>query len=72
MADSDERKGASRTTDLVTLLAGIATLLVSAYVLSDANTWFPHVDLRWALGGGAALVGVLMLVASMRPRKSGR
>ncbi|PXY17231.1 hypothetical protein DI005_30705 [Prauserella sp. PE36] len=52
--------------DLFTLLAGIATLLVSAYVLSDGHNWFPTVDLRWVLAGGAVLVGTLMLIASMR------
>ncbi|WP_197320707.1 hypothetical protein [Saccharomonospora sp. NB11] len=73
MADpADERTPASRSTDPVTLLAGVVTLFVSLYVLSDAHTWFPNLDLRWVLGGGAALVGVLMLVASMRPRKSQR
>ncbi|PRX44025.1 hypothetical protein B0I33_113191 [Prauserella shujinwangii] len=55
-----------RGTDLVTLIAGLATLLVSAYILSDGQTWLPGVDLRWILAGGAVLVGVLMLAASMR------
>ncbi|EHR59502.1 hypothetical protein [Saccharomonospora cyanea] len=68
MADSNDRRTAPRTWDVFTLLAGIATLLVSSYVLSDAHTWLGHVDLRWVLAGGAVAVGVLMLVASIRPR----
>lgn len=52
--------------DVLTLLAGIATLVVSAYVLSDGVTWLPAFDLRWVLAGGAVLVGTLMLAASMR------
>ncbi|PXY32258.1 hypothetical protein [Prauserella muralis] len=52
--------------DVLTLLAGIATLLVSAYVLSDGVTWLPAFDLRWVLAGGAVLVGTLMLAASVR------
>ncbi|NIJ14142.1 hypothetical protein FHU38_004486 [Saccharomonospora amisosensis] len=55
-----------RRVDIVTLLSGIATLLVSAYVLSDGATWLPEMDLRWVLAGGAVLVGTLLLAASMR------
>lgn len=55
-----------RGVDLFTLLAGVATLLISAYVLSDGDSWLPSFDLRWILAGGAVLVGVLMLGASMR------
>ncbi|MBK1789358.1 hypothetical protein [Prauserella cavernicola] len=56
--------------DVFAMLAGIATLLVSAYVLSDGHNWFPSVDMRWVLAGGAVLVGTLMLVASMRPGRN--
>ncbi|OZM75287.1 hypothetical protein CFN78_01720 [Amycolatopsis antarctica] len=51
--------------DAVTLLVGVLALLVSGYVLSDGSTWLPVLDLRWVLGGGAVLVGLLMLVASV-------
>ncbi|MEU3275543.1 hypothetical protein ABZ639_32225 [Saccharomonospora sp. NPDC006951] len=51
--------------DVLTLLAGIATLLVSVYILSDGDNWLPAFDLRWVLAGGAVLVGALMLGASM-------
>ncbi|EID53781.1 hypothetical protein [Saccharomonospora xinjiangensis] len=69
MADNDNRKVAPRTVELFTLLAGLATLLVSAYVLSDADTWLGQVDLRWVLAGGAVTVGLLMLAASVRPQR---
>ncbi|HVW40275.1 MAG TPA: hypothetical protein VHC18_02900 [Amycolatopsis sp.] len=52
--------------NVFTLIIGVATLLVSAYVLSDGASWLPSFDLRWILAGGAVLVGVLMLGASMR------
>ncbi|MDQ0377462.1 hypothetical protein [Amycolatopsis thermophila] len=55
-----------RGVDAFTLVLGIGTLLVSAYVLSDGATWLPAFDLKWVLAGGAVLVGVLMLGASMR------
>ena len=35
-----------------TLIAGIATLLVSAYVLSDGASWLPSFDFRWVIAGG--------------------
>lgn len=56
----------TRGVDPVALVAGVLTLLVSAYVLSDGASWLPVFDLRWVLAGGAVLVGVLMLAASLR------
>lgn len=68
MAEPDESgiERSKRPVDFVTLLSGIAALLVSAYVLSDGVTWLPEMDLRWVLAGGAVLIGTLMLAASMR------
>jgi hypothetical protein len=54
---------------VLTLLAGVATLLVSTYVLTDGRVWVPSLDPRWLLAGGALLVGLFMLIASMRGRK---
>ncbi|SFQ24711.1 hypothetical protein SAMN05421810_105337 [Amycolatopsis arida] len=54
--------------DLFTLLAGVAALLVSGYLLADGDRWLPDLDLRWVLAGGAVFVGVLMLTASARRR----
>lgn len=65
-ADSPGRRYMPRGADVITLFAGVATLLVSAYVLADGDTWLPDMDLRWVLAGGAVVVGVLMLAASMR------
>jgi hypothetical protein len=62
------RRPERRGLDVFTLLLGLATLLVSGYVLTDGAHWLPSFDLRWALAGGAVLVGVLMLAASMRRR----
>ncbi|NIH82603.1 hypothetical protein [Amycolatopsis viridis] len=55
-----------RGVNVFTLILGVATLLVSAYVLSDGAGWLPSFDLKWVLAGGAVFVGVLMLAASMR------
>ncbi|HEV2779150.1 MAG TPA: hypothetical protein VGX25_07065 [Actinophytocola sp.] len=67
MAEHDgEREVERRGPDLLTLLAGLATLLVSAYVLTDGALWVPTVDPRWLLAGGALVVGLFLLIASMR------
>ncbi|HVV14216.1 hypothetical protein [Amycolatopsis sp.] len=55
-----------RGVDVFTLLIGIVVLFVSAYTLTDDHSWFPSFDLRWLLAGGAVLVGILMLGASLR------
>ncbi|AIG79966.1 MULTISPECIES: hypothetical protein [Amycolatopsis] len=57
---------AKRGVDVITLIVGIATLLVSGYVLSDGSTWLPQFDFRWIMAGGAIFVGVLLLAASLR------
>ncbi|HEY3469213.1 MAG TPA: hypothetical protein VGL47_29065, partial [Amycolatopsis sp.] len=50
--------------DVFTLIVGIATLLVSAYVLSDGASWLPRFDFRWVVAGGAVFVGLMLLGAS--------
>ncbi|WP_026455711.1 hypothetical protein [Saccharomonospora iraqiensis] len=68
MAEDRERTpGAreSRTPDVFTLLAGVATLLVAAYLLADGASWMPDVDPRWLVAGGATLTGTLLLIASL-------
>ncbi|MEV4317517.1 hypothetical protein [Actinocrispum sp. NPDC049592] len=67
MADPDETPERKRL-DLLTLLAGVATLLMAAYVLTDGRTWLPSFDPRWLLAGGAVLVGLLLLGSSVRRR----
>jgi hypothetical protein len=67
VADHDETPERKRL-DLLTLLAGIATLLMAAYVLTDGRTWLPSFDPRWLLAGGAVLVGLLLLGSSVRRR----
>ncbi|WP_206787806.1 hypothetical protein [Amycolatopsis sp. MtRt-6] len=54
----------AKRVDVFTLIVGIATLLVSAYVLSDGASWLPSFDFRWVIAGGAVFVGLLLLAAS--------
>ena len=58
-----------RGPDLLTLIAGIGTLLVSAYVLTDGALWIPSLDPRWLLAGGALVVGLFLLMLSLRGRR---
>ncbi|RZQ64033.1 hypothetical protein [Amycolatopsis suaedae] len=63
MADNEIRRF-----DGVSLVGGIVTLGVAGFVLSGGS-WFGGLDLRWILAVGAVLVGVLMLVASVRGKR---
>jgi len=67
VADHDEDRPRRRL-DLLALLAGIATMLMAAYVLTDGRTWLPNFDPRWLLAGGAVLVGLLLFGSSVRRR----
>ncbi|GAA1207757.1 hypothetical protein [Prauserella alba] len=58
-----------RRVDPLTLTAGVATLAVSAYVISGGPTWLGLPDGRWLLAGVAVLIGVVMLAASLRKER---
>ncbi|WP_329052335.1 hypothetical protein OG738_07365 [Amycolatopsis sp. NBC_01488] len=64
-----EAPPAKRGVDVFTLIVGVATLLVSAYVLSDGASWLPQFDFRWVIAGGAVFVGLLLLGASFGKRR---
>jgi hypothetical protein len=67
-----ERGVERRGPDLFTLLVGVATLLVSTYVLTDGALWFPDLDARWLIAGGALLVGLFLLAGSLRGNRRKR
>jgi len=64
--DNDTESPVRRRPDLLTLLAGLATLFAAAFVLTDGEVWVPTLDPRWLLAGGALLVGLLLLASSVR------
>ncbi|HEU5111535.1 MAG TPA: hypothetical protein VFT95_23585 [Micromonosporaceae bacterium] len=67
MAEQDtNRRTERRGPDLLTLLAGIATLGVSTFVLTDGAVWVPSLDPRWVLAGIALVVGLSFLIGSVR------
>ena len=53
-----------RRIDPLGLVFGIGGGLMAAYVLSNGTFWF---DFRWALGGTAIVVGVVLDVTSKPP-----
>lgn len=65
MADREQNE-TKRFPDVLMLLAGIGTLLVSAYVITNGAFRVPNPT--WLLAGGALLVGVLLLASSLRKR----
>jgi hypothetical protein len=52
--------------DPIALIAGLATLGVAAYLVSDGSEWLPPIDPRWIIAGGALLIGVLLMALSLR------
>lgn len=75
MADHETGQGSAARAqrsgfDPITMLGGLAALVLAGYALSDG---FGGVavfsDPRWLLAGGAVLVGVVMLVSTLRPSR---
>lgn len=55
-----------RGPDPVTLVAGLLAIGIAAWSIVDAGRVLPP---QWMLAGAAVLVGILMLIASIRPRR---
>jgi hypothetical protein len=55
-----------RGPDVLTLLMGLICLISAVMTLAGWMPAMPMFDPRWLLAGGAILVGVLLLVASLR------
>jgi hypothetical protein len=79
----DEDGGAVRTADaptlarrrgpdLITLLVGLATLTMAVFAFVGELPDLSFVDPRWLLAGGAAAVGLVLLVGSLRGRSRDR
>ncbi len=54
--------------DPLTLLAGLAALVIAISALVGGTGWLPPVDLRWLLAGSAMTVGAVLLIGSLRRR----
>jgi hypothetical protein len=64
-----DRELQRRPFDPMLLILGVVTLGAAGYILSYNYVDFPALDFRWVLAGGGLLIGLLMLTASLRPRR---
>lgn len=71
MAERDEnaRVARFRGPDPVTLLVGLLTLGMATSAFVGQVPTLSGFDPRWLLAAGAALVGLLLLVTSLRERR---
>lgn len=59
-----------RRPDLLTLTAGLGALAVAIAVPFGAVEWLADLDTRWVLATVATLIGLLLVIGSLRPRRS--
>ena len=67
-APSARRRGP----DPLTLLVGLATLAMAVFAFVGDLPDLSGFDPRWLLAGGAAAVGLVLLVGNLRGRSGGR
>ncbi|MCX6467017.1 MAG: hypothetical protein NTW05_26035 [Pseudonocardiales bacterium] len=63
MADLQKR----RSPEPLTLVTGLLALVLAVFAFVGE---LPPVDVRWVLAGGAAALGLVLLVGSMRTRRT--
>ncbi len=68
MADRDIAR--RRGPDVIMLLVGLMALGMSVSAFVGKVPDFSGFDPRWLLAGGAAVVGVLLLVGSLKGRRT--
>ncbi|MGH3781383.1 MAG: hypothetical protein ACRDRO_12345 [Pseudonocardiaceae bacterium] len=56
-----------RGPDLLTLVAGLGSLGIAVTALLGGVAWLPDIDGRWVLAALALLVGLLLVISSLRP-----
>ena len=56
-----------RGPDLLTLLVGLGALGIAGTALLGGIAWLPEVDSRWILAALALIVGLLLVIGSLRP-----
>lgn len=61
-----------RGPDALTLLVGLATLAMAVFAFVGELPDLSFVDPRWLLAGGAATVGLFLLVGNLRGRSGHR
>jgi hypothetical protein len=59
-----------RGPDLLTLAVGLGALGVAGTALLGGVAWLPEVDARWVLAAVALVVGLMLVIGSVRhPRR---
>lgn len=59
-----------RSPDLLTLVAGLVALGLAGTTLLGGIAWLPNVDGRWVLAALALVIGLLLVIGSLRtPRR---
>lgn len=66
MTDTD--RPARRRPDALTLVTGLLALVTAVFAFVGE---VPALDVRWVLAAGAALVGLTLLVSSVRGHRTG-
>lgn len=61
---------ARRGPDLLALAAGLAALGISTSALLGWSGWLPGIDGRWVLAAIAVVVGLVLVIGSIRPRRN--
>jgi hypothetical protein len=56
-----------RSPEPLTLVTGLLALVLAVFAFVGE---LPPVDVRWVLAGGAAALGLVLLVGSMRTRRT--
>lgn len=69
---STRREARRRGPDPLALLVGLATLAMAVFAFVGELPDLSGFDPRWLLAGGAAVVGLVLLVGSLRGRSGGR
>jgi hypothetical protein len=68
--DADSVLAPQRGPDALTLLAGLVALGLAGTALLGGSAWLPGVDSRWVLAALALIVGLLLVISSLRtPRR---
>jgi hypothetical protein len=70
--DDPARPARRRGPDPLTLVVGLATLAMAVFAFVGDLPDLSGFDPRWLLAGGAAVVGLMLLVGNLRSRSGGR
>jgi hypothetical protein len=58
-----------RGPDLITLVVGLGALGLATTTLLGGIAWLPSADGRWVIAALALIVGLLLVIGSLRPQR---